>query len=44
MKISVKKELLKPSRVTKSPNLELRTLDLEPKTKPKVIAAIPAYN
>ena len=44
MKISTNKKLPKPCRVTKSPNLELRTLDLERKTKPKIIAAIPAYN
>lgn len=44
MKTSTKKKLPKPSWVTKSPNLEVRTLDLEPKTKPKIIAAIPAYN
>ncbi len=44
MKISTKKKLFRPSGVTKSANLELRTLDLEQKTKPKIIAAIPAYN
>ncbi len=44
MRISTKDELTEPSRVTKSPSLEPRTLDLERKSKSKIIAAIPAYN
>ena len=44
MEISAKNKLLKPSRVSKSPNLRLPPLDLERKTKPKIMAAIPVYN
>ncbi len=44
MKISTNNRLSKPPWLTKSPNLKLPPLDLEPKTKPKIIAAIPAYN
>ncbi len=43
MKISARKKLPKPSWLTDPPNLEPRTLSLK-QTKPKIIAAIPAYN
>ena len=44
MKISTNNRLSKPPWLTKSPNPELPPLDLEPKTKPKIMAAIPVYN